>query len=435
MYAFEAFPGRRPLYMLAGLGRELRLMGTGGAPWLTGFVLCAAFGITACDAGPEASPDDPLGTVPEWQLEEVFRLGGLERPDEETFASEPRLAVDGEELLYVLHRDRGEIAVFDTAGMLVRWIHGGRGEGPGEFRFPARMGFVGDTLWVRNRTPPRISRFLRDGTHVGTERVQVDAGYRTTAGVQGVSGYLADGRAWMEPDGFVMALGEDDPEAPFVLGDRQMEDRTTLFSWRGQRGRLAGTSFVPVPEPPFHAVAPDGSEILLVEWSEARPEELSIRLISPDGVDLGSWTLAVPPAPAPPRVLDSLVQEGRDRVRDVRERVIQRGIPEAQAPSVPSVDEVRARAYLPDYFPPIRDVRLGLDGTVWLQRSQGLTLGAWVALDREGTPLFQVRLPEGVRLRQASREALWGTVSDDLGVPYVIRWNLVAPDADSGDDA
>lgn len=246
------------------------------------------------------------------------------------------------------------------------------------------MGFAGDTLWVRNRTPPRISRFLGDGTHVGTERVQVDAGYRTTAGVQGVSGYLTDGRARMEPDGFV--------------------------------------------------VAPDGSGILLVGWSQARPDELSIRLISPEGAALGAWTLTVPPVPAPPEVLDSLVQEGRDRVREVRERVIESGVPEAEAPSVPSADEVRAAAYLPDHFPPIRDALLGLDGTIWLHRNEGLAPGAWVALDREGTPLFKARPPEGVRLRQTSREAPWGTMSDDLGVPYVIRWNLVAPDADREED-
>jgi hypothetical protein len=132
-------------------------------------------------------------------------------------------------------------------------------------------------------------------------------------------------------------------------------------------------------------------------------------------------------------MLDGLVQEGRDRVRAVRERVIQSGIPEAVAPSVPSANEVRATAYLPDYFPPIRGVRLGLDGTVWLQRTEAVAPGPWVALDREGTPLFQVRLPEGVRLSQASRESLWGTLSDDLGVPYVIRLNFVAPDADRGD--
>jgi hypothetical protein len=256
MYLDEAFLGRRSRRVLARSRRGLRLMSTEGASWLTGFILCAACGNMGCSAGREAFSDDPLGTVPEWQLEEVFRLGGLERPDEETFASEPQLAVDRDGLLYVLHRDRGEIAIFDKAGTFVRWIRGGRGEGPGEFTFPGRMGFVGDTLWVRNRTPPRISRFLRDGTHVGTERVQVDAGYLTTAGVQGVSGYLSGGRAWMQPDGFVM--GPHDPVAPFMLGDRQMENRTTLFSWRAQRGRLAGTSFAPLSEPPFHDVAPDG---------------------------------------------------------------------------------------------------------------------------------------------------------------------------------
>lgn len=133
--------------------------------------------------------------------------------------------------------------------------------GPGEFTFPTALGFVGDTLRVRDLLVPRISRFLRDGSHLSTERVLADADYRTTAGAQGVSGYLQGDRAWMVPYGFVIS---DDPNAsaPFILGDRALERQDTLFSRRAGRDRLAGTSFEPIAESPFHAVAPDGSGIL-----------------------------------------------------------------------------------------------------------------------------------------------------------------------------
>lgn len=390
---------------------------------LPAFLLAIVGGLTACETGiREQSSADASRAVLDREVEEAFRLGGLQAPEEETFSVEPALAVDRDGLLYVLHRDRGEVAVFDGSGAFVRWIGGGRGEGPGELTSAGRIGFVEDTLWVRNRTPPRISRFHRDGSHLGTDRVQVQAEYRTTAGVQGISGYLRGGRAWMEPDGFITSPGGG--AAPFILGDREMEARVAVFSWRAERGRLAGTRFAPLPEPPFYHVAPDGSGILVAEWSEARPDELSLRVISPDGADRGSWTLAFPSTPIPQRVRDSLVEAGRERVGEVRENVIELGISEDLAPSIPSAGEVREVAYLPRHYPPIRDVRFGLDGTMWLQRSEGLDEGPWVALDPEGVPLFQVRLPPGVTLRQASTEAIWATRTDELDIPYVIGYAL-----------
>lgn len=396
---------------------------------LAAFLLWAVVGIAGCGPGDGRPPADPLPEAPERGLEEVYRLGGLEGPEEEAFSSEPPVAVDEDGLLYALHRDRGEIAVFDSAGEFERWIRGGRGEGPGEFRFPSRMGFVGDTLWVRNRTPPRISRFLRDGTHVGTDPVRVDPGYRTTAGVQGVSGYLEDGRAWLVPDGFLMAMGEPPEElaAPFLLGDRRMETRDTLFTWRAGRGRLAGVGFAPLPEPPFHHVAPNGSGVLVVEWTEGHPGEIELHRFSSRGTEVGAWTLPVSASSVPGAVRDSLVEAGRDRVREARRRALERGLSEESAPSVPTADEVEETAYLPSHFPPIRDALLGLDGTIWLQRAEGLAEGPWVALSPEGTPIFRVRLPPGVRLRQASRDAVWATTSDEVGVPYVVRWNVVNP--------
>jgi hypothetical protein len=385
----------------------------------------AAAGLVGCRMA-DAEHEDSLSRVALLDLEESFRLGGLEGPEAEAFQREPQLAVDRHGFLYVLHQDIGQIAVFDERGLFVRWIRGGRGDGPGEFTSAARLGLIGDTLWVRNLTPPRISRFLTNGAYVGTDQAFVNAGYRTTAGVQGVTGYLEGGRAWMVPDGFLMGT---ETMAPFMLGDRTMEERGTLFGWRAGRGRLAGTHFEPLPEPPFHDVASDGSRIVVADWSEADPAELVVRVIAPDGGELQAWSFTVAPAAVPQPVRDSLIQAGRDQVAEVRQRVIAQGIPEQAAPAVPSAADVQQAAYLPEYYPPIREVRAGMDGTIWLRRSDGLRPGPWVVLDPSGVPQFAVGLPADVRLRAASREAVWGTASDELGVPYLIRWNIAAASA------
>ncbi len=46
-----------------------------------------------------------------------------------------------------------------------------------------------------------------------------------------------------------------------------------------------------IAELPFHAVAPDGSAILLAEWSDQEPERLTIRLFEPTGDLRASWEL------------------------------------------------------------------------------------------------------------------------------------------------
>lgn len=141
-----------------------------------------------------------------------------------------------------------------------------------------------------------------------------------------------------------------------------------------------------------------------------------------------SWTLSVRPVPLPDALRDSLVYAGRDRVREARRRALEQNLFEEYAPSVPTADEVAEAAYLPARSPPIRDVLLGLDGTVWLQRADGLAEGPWLALGPDGTPLFRVTLPAGAHLREASGEALWATTTDELGIPYVVRWDVVDPE-------
>jgi hypothetical protein len=388
-------------------------------------ISCATMGVAACaDRGEGPIGGGFPGDTPERELRETFRLGGLQSPDAETFQREPQLAVDRQGFLYILHQDLGRIAVFDAAGGFVRWIGNGRGEGPAEFTSAVRFGFIADTLWVRNWSPPRISLFLADGSYLGTDPVLIDVDYRTTAGAQGISGYLQRGAAYVVPDGFVMAPDPGEARAPFMIGNRDMEVRSTLFSWRAGRGRLAGTSFEPIPEPPFHDVVPDGSGIVVADYSDASPEQLVIRLFSPDGATLRSWEFSTTPIPIQPSVRDSLVQAGRRQVGEVRERVIAQGVPENLAPVVPTAAEVSREVRLPEYRPPIRGIRAGLDSTVWVQLPDGSGPGRWVAIDDDGISRFSVRLPDGARLRQASREAVWGTSIDELGVAHVIRWDL-----------
>lgn len=161
------------------------------------------------------------------------------------------------------------------------------------------------------------------------------------------------------------------------------------------------------------------------------PPEEAFQRAPPLAVDRRGWTYALHTdrgqvaAFGADGVQDSLVAAARDHVAEVRGRVIEQGIPEEQAPTVPDPDEVRRQVFLPGHYPPIRAVRLGIDGTVWVQRTDGLDQGPWVALAPDGTPQFQVGLPENAKLRHGSSEAIWGTEIGEMDVPYVVRWEIV----------
>jgi len=386
--------------------------------------LVAASVLAGCRTDAPRIASFAIDDVPEYRLREVFRLGGADAPEHLSFRREPSFAVHRSGLLFALHSQQGRVAVLDSLGGFVRWI-GRRGSGPGEFQNAIRMGFVGDTLWVRNFPSPRVSSFLLDGSHVSTERTpSYDFGYHLTAAA-GVSGYLAGGKAWVEAEGFVM--GEDRAiDLPLLVGDRTLSTLDTLFTIPNPRGRLEGLAFAPFPVPPFHDIATDGSTIMLAEWSDTLPSELAVQLHTIATSERRTVTMRFDERTVPSAVRDSVITAGVEAIRALGERLRALGLPEGTFPTSISRAEVEDAVYLPRHFPPIRRILVGLDETIWVERTDGVQRGPWVALDLNGTPLFQISLPESATLRQAARNAVWATDRDSLDVSYLVRWNIGA---------
>jgi len=383
-------------------------------------------------AGPEDRARDPLD-APVYTLVEAFRLGGTEPSEPEMFDARPVLAVDDAGHLHVLHRRQGRVAVFDQDGGFLHWIGGGRGQGPGEFNSPVRMGLLGDTIWIRNVSPPRITLFRTDGTMLRTDPVLVGASPGLMSGTQGISGYLAGGRAWVEPDSPPTALEEGmTPESSLALGSRQPEGpRDTVLSWRSNRGRLGGLVFDPIPEPPFFAVAADGSGIVVAEWSDEHPDRLRLRVLNPDGSTRWEDALAVVPRPIPADEHHAIIREGRDRVGEMRERLLGMGLSPEGAPRVPTEAEARELIHLPAHRPPVRAVQLAIDGAIWLNlaepgSAEPGSAETWLAIHPDEGILFRIDLPEGARLGQGSRDAVWYAEEDELGVTWVVHARLEA---------
>ena len=132
-------------------------------------------------ADPGSLPRRALSLVPELditrdsevrlEVREVFRLGSVDGPDEETlFGRVLGVQLDDDGNVYVLDGLAPAVRVFDSDGRYVRSL-GGRGAGPGEFMRPNGLIITEDgRLWVRDTGNRRYEVFESDGTFAGSFR-------------------------------------------------------------------------------------------------------------------------------------------------------------------------------------------------------------------------------------------------------------------------
>lgn len=90
-------------------------------------------------AGTLAGPDEAL----DWRIDTLAVFGGVDAPDWAAFQEVTALAFDGDGRLYILDGPQRRLVVTDSTAGLLGTV-GAAGEGPGEFRAPARLGVASD---------------------------------------------------------------------------------------------------------------------------------------------------------------------------------------------------------------------------------------------------------------------------------------------------
>lgn len=85
--------------------------------------------------------------------------------------------------------------------------------------------------------------------------------------------------------------------------------------------------------------------------------------------------------------------------------------------------------YTLEFYPPLRRLVAGRDGTIWLARSPSTaTSTEWLVLDGDGEPIGTVEIPRAMRLMIAERSMIWGTERDEFDVDYIVRYGVSFPE-------
>ena len=132
-------------------------------PWAASLALILAATLTAAFSTFLAGASQKLYADAKLTFTEVYTVGTLEEPEEELFGRYQTVALAGDGTLYVGDKDVDEVRVFDVNGQFVGTI-GRKGQGPGEFERLSTIALSaeGDSLYVFDRGPRRVSVFSTD---------------------------------------------------------------------------------------------------------------------------------------------------------------------------------------------------------------------------------------------------------------------------------
>jgi hypothetical protein len=85
----------------------------------------------------------------------------------------------------------------------------------------------------------------------------------------------------------------------------------------------------------------------------------------------------------------------------------------------------RDLAWVPPMYPPVEDLVVGTDGSIWIRlRPQDQGTSRYLVLRPDGAPHGEATLPGDVRLMTANLREAWGVVVDELDVQSVVKYSV-----------
>ena len=368
----------------------------------------------ACGGGDAPSAGAGDAAVPTFEGTVDVEIGEVEGEDAYLFSRIASVAADPAGRILVVDQGVSEVRVFDADGEFL-FRFGGEGDGPEEFRIPCCLGFSPEgELWVRQDA--RYTAFELGEAAAIYLRVQQRAFGGPFGGQGGMgpvtfdaAGRLIDigslepeedgrfvgGRVHLNADGTADTVALREPDAAAAGHQTAVID----VSGEGFSGTGRMSLYQPYGPVWLRAHGPGGA------WASASTSVYAVELHGADG-SVGEIT--GPSLPGPP-----LSAEEREYAQSQRERNMRRGNLDAPAFEIP------------DTKGPLADLFFDQAGRLWVEKAAAFGAETVEADVYEGTTLVaRYRWPRRVdpgAVPWATETAIYGTTTDELGVPRAAR--------------
>jgi len=306
-------------------------------------------------------PDPPKGVPTKLVLEELYSVGGGDKP-EESFADISALDVLTDGTAYVLDAKDSRVKVFDAKGKFVR-AFGKAGQGPGEFNQPVGILITPENeVLVEDALNQRLAIFSLEGTFIR----QV-----STAKALGLSGIQMDGR------GLIVARSMGIGEAGKMSMDVKTYDKE--FNPKVQLASVEFPISLQAKINPFLAMkllyALDGQGRLYFGSNR----DYEIKVVSPEGKILRTISRDYDPVP--------ITQADKDEMLKL-------------VPNVPGVN-VKDMIQFPDAYPAFGNFVLADEGRLLVRtydKGRAKKEFFWDVFDAAGRYIAKIPISEEIRL-------------------------------------
>ncbi len=376
-----------------------------------------ALGFLVMPLAATACSDEPsISDLPSRPAELEISLGAYDDPVL-AFSRISGFTVDPEGRLYVLQAMEGTVTVLNPDGTLHR-VFGRKGEGPGEFLSGMGMGWLGDTLWVRDMALQRFS-FFHEGELLRTRgpvHVHREQGERI-----GTQWLMADGSYFtMLSWRFERPAGHPDNSLRIVRTTPDGESERVVARLREhfpfglviefEGGYSSGSPFF--QDFPLHSVSDVSERMAILDrpFGEGSQSPLHLTVLGASGDTIYSREYMVDVEPLTDDQWNEKLQAAWDRRPNRRY----------------SFRDLENASRRPAHWSSATRLVMGADLSIWIALADlpWRDDRDWVAFSPEGEPLFKVGLPKDFGLLTASGDLLWGVWEDELDIQYVQRYRL-----------
>lgn len=319
-----------------------------------------------------------------------------------------------------INQMQDRVVRFFSADGETRGEFGGEGAGPGEFERPVQLGWLEDSLWIYDAglhritllTPQRdLARTIpvKPGARPppGSEDRIPGAEFASVIGLRGGGALIAHVMPYWDrsPEGF--------RQHTFfaALDEAGTITRVLARIPSGEVSVMAdgGSASIPFANRTVEAASRDGSMAAFARATIAiDAPSVAVHLFSDTGDTLFVRSYPIDLVPLPASVRDSVADRFASRLTF----------------STSLADAMRREVGKITVHPPLQDLIVGRDGTVWIALASRNGERPYLALAPEGEALGRVHLAERSRIAEAERGRVWVIEKDEFDVESLVRYRV-----------